>query len=86
MSSEPIDRLAPHEAVAGFLAALALFVEVIGIAWHPLRLIPVSIIVALIAAGMGGRQNRLAYAATLICAGCFFLGMTVAVVTSRPLW
>ena len=84
---DPVDdRTPPAQNVAGLLAALAIFTSLIGIAWHPLRLIPVSIIVALIAAGMGGRQNRLAYAATLICAGCFFLGMTVAVVTSRPLW
>jgi hypothetical protein len=58
----------------------------IAVAWHPLRLIPVAIILALIAAAIGGRNRKLAFWATMICAVCFFLGMTVAVVTSRPLW
>ena len=86
MSSEPIDRLAPHEAVAGFLAALAPFVEVIGIAWHPLRLIPISLLLGLIAAAMGGRYQRLAYTAVLVGAVSFFLGMTAAVIFKHPLW
>ena len=76
----------PSDTVAGFLAALAIFTSLIALAWHPLRLIPVAIILALIAAAIGGRNRRLAFWATMICAACFFLGMTVAVVTSRPLW
>ena len=86
MSSEPLDRLAPHEAVAGFLAALALFVEVIGIVWHPLRLIPISLLLALIASAMGGRYQRLAYTTVLVGAVSFFLGMTAAVIFKHPLW
>jgi uncharacterized membrane protein YhaH (DUF805 family) len=35
---------------------------------------------------MGGRHKRLAFWAVMICAVCFFLGMTISVVTSRPLW
>ena len=30
---------APSETVAGFLAAMAIFICLIGLAWHPLRLI-----------------------------------------------
>ena len=74
------------ETVAGFLAALAIFVALIGIAWHPLRLIAPAIVVALVAAAMGGRHQRLAFAAVLIVAACFFLGMMIAVITSQPLW
>jgi hypothetical protein len=83
---QPIDGARPSETVAGFLSALAIFASVIGVVWHPLRLIPVAIILALIAAAMGGRHDRLARAAVMICAVCFFLGMTISVVTSRALW
>jgi hypothetical protein len=80
------DRSRSSETVAGFLSALAIFTSLIALAWHPLRLLPVAIILALIAAAIGGRNRRLAYWATMICAVCFFLGMTIAVVTSRALW
>lgn len=83
---EPAEDARPSETVAGFLSSLAIFTSLIALAWHPLRLIPVAIILALLAAGIGGRHRRLAYAATMISAVCFFLGMTIAVVTSRALW
>jgi hypothetical protein len=76
----------PSQIVAGYLASVSIFISFISLAWHPLRLILPSILVALIAAAMGGRHNRLAFAAVMIAAGCFFFGMTIAVVTSRPLW
>jgi hypothetical protein len=43
-------------------------------------------LISLIAAGMGGRHKRLAFAGVMIVAACFFFGMMVAVVTSHPLW
>ncbi|HVA30549.1 MAG TPA: hypothetical protein VMU58_04710 [Gaiellaceae bacterium] len=81
-----VDESRPSETVAGLLASLAIFTSLIALAWHPLRLIPVAVILALIAAAMGGRHRRLSYWAVMICAVCFFLGMTIAVVTSRALW
>jgi hypothetical protein len=74
------------ETVAGYLSATAIFIAVIGIAWHPIRLILPAGVVALVAAGMAGPGRRLQFAAVIICAVCFFLGMTIAVATSRPLW
>jgi hypothetical protein len=74
------------ETVAGFLSAAAIFMSLVGIAWHPLRLILPSIAVALIASGMGAGKGRLQLAAVLICTGCLFLGLTVAVITSNALW
>ncbi len=79
-------RTRPSETVAGFLAAMAIFICLIGLAWHPLRLILPGIVVAMIAAGIGGRYQRLAFAAVLTAAGCFFFGMMIAVITSRALW
>jgi hypothetical protein len=76
----------PSETVAGFLAAMAIFMSIIGIAWHPLRLILPSTAIALVAAGMAGPGRSLPRAAVLICAVCLFFGFTVAVVTSHALW
>ena len=76
----------PSETVAGYLSAIAIFTAVIGIVWHPLRLILPATAIALVAAAMAGPRRRLQFAAVVICAVCLFLGMTVAVVTSTALW
>ena len=76
----------PSETVAGYLAALAIFIALIGVAWHPLRLILPAVVVSMIAAAMGGRHQRLAFAAVIVVAFCFFLGMVISVITQRPLW
>jgi len=72
--------------VAGFLSAIVIFVSLVGLAWHPLRLIVPSLAIALIASGMGPGKGRLQLAAVLICAGCLFFGLTIAVALSKPLW
>lgn len=74
------------ETVAGFLAALSIFVSFAGIFWHPLRLILPSLAIALVASGMASRDRRLQQAAVMIDGVCLFLGFTVAVVTSHALW
>jgi hypothetical protein len=40
----------------------------------------------LIAAGIGGRSERLATYAVAIAAVSFAIGLAVAVITSHPLW
>ena len=84
MSAQAQSR--PAEIVAGYLAALSIFASLIALAWHPLRLVAPAIVLAMISAAMTGRHNRLALAAVVIAAACFFLGMTISVVTGRPLW
>jgi hypothetical protein len=74
------------ETVAGFLAAMAIFVSIAGIAWHPLRLILPSLVLALVSSGMAGPGRRLPLAAVLISGACLFFGFAVAVITSHPLW
>ena len=86
MSAVPEPRARPSEAVAGFVAAISIFASAIGLAWHPLRLIPVAIVLALIATAMGGRHSGLARAAVAIAGACFFLGMTIAIIAQKPLW
>ena len=86
MSSAPYDRARPAETLAGFLAAAAIFVSVTGIMYRPLRLIPVAIVFALVAVGIGGRAARLATWAVAIAAASFAVGLAAAVITSNPLW
>jgi hypothetical protein len=74
------------ETVAGYLSAIAIFMSLIGLAWHPLRLIVPSLAIALIASGMGNGKGRLQLAAVIICGLCFFFGLTIAVALSKPLW
>jgi hypothetical protein len=74
------------ETLAGLLAAAAIFAAAIGLAYRPLRLVPLAILLSLIAVAIGGRNVRLATTATFICAACFVLGMVFAVITSHPLW
>jgi hypothetical protein len=86
VSSTPYERARPSETIAGFLAAASIFVSVAGIAYRPLRLIPFALLLALIAAGIGGRASRLAAWAVGIGAVSFAVGMAAAVITSNPLW
>ncbi|MES1248440.1 MAG: hypothetical protein ABUS54_12295 [Actinomycetota bacterium] len=85
-ATTPISDSRPAYTVAGFLAAMAIFVDLIGLAWHPLRLIGPGIVISMIAAGMAPKGNKLARAAVAVSAICFFLGMMIGVVAQRPLW
>ncbi len=81
------DQLRPSEVVGSYLSTLAIFAALISIAWHPLRLVLISALLALIGAAMAGdRRARLAYTAVLVCGASFFFGMVVAVVFKKPLW
>jgi hypothetical protein len=82
----PIEEHRPAYTVAGFLSAMAIFAALIGLAWHPLRLIAPAIILSMIGAAMAPKGNRLAFAAVFVVAGCFFVGLLISVVTERPLW
>ena len=84
-AAEPT-RSRSADSIAGYLAAMSIFICLIGLAWHPLRLILPGIIIAMVAAGIGGRHRKLAFAAVMIAAACFLFGMMIAVITSRPLW
>jgi hypothetical protein len=74
------------ETVAGYLSAIAIFTSLIGIAWHPLRLILPAAAIALVASAMAGPGRRLQLAAVLICSVSFFLGLTIAVALGHALW
>jgi hypothetical protein len=82
--AEPSRR--PGEVIAGLLAAFSIFASCIGVAYRPARLIPVAILLALLATGLGGRNARLAIWAVGIGGVCFVLGMAVAVLTGNPIY
>jgi hypothetical protein len=85
--SVPAHREGHGEAVAGFLAALAIFMSLIAVARTPVRIAPVAILVALIAVGMAqGRFRTLAAWALVAGAVGWMLGMTIAIATDRPLF
>jgi hypothetical protein len=84
--TSPLSESRPAYTVAGFLAAMAIVAALIGLAWHPLRLIAPAIILSMIAAGMAPKGNKLALAAFATSTGCFFLGLMISVITERPLW
>jgi hypothetical protein len=79
-------RQRASHVVAGYLAAAALFVGLIGIVYKPAQVGVGAIFVALIAAAMGGPQRRLAAGALVVAAVSWVIGMTLAVLLDRPLW
>jgi hypothetical protein len=84
---EQAARPKQSDTIAGFLSVMAMAISLIGLAWHPLRLILPGIALAMVSAGMAGpRSHRLAFVGVLVCAACFFVGMLIAVVVQHPLW
>jgi hypothetical protein len=79
-------RERPSEAVAGFLATIAIFASCVGVVYRPLRITPVTIALALLAAAMGGRHERLAAWALGISAACFIVGTFFAILTNHPIF
>ena len=75
-----------REAIAGLMATAAIFTALFGIAYRPVRLIPVAVVLALVAARMTTRYSRLAGLAVAIVVVCWVLGMAIAVITERPLY
>ena len=79
-------RWSTADTVAGFLATLSIFASALGLIWHPARLIPFAVVVALIAARMSERNQRIAFYAVIAAVVCWTAGMTIAVITENPLY
>jgi len=86
VSSVPQERQSPGEAVGGLLAAVSIFTSIASLVYHPLRLVLLSILLALVSTAMARRDSRLPAIAVGVGAAAFVLGMTIAVAGSRPLW
>ena len=86
------------DTLAGLMSSVAIFIGVLGatdfnfsiegthLDARPVRISIAAVILALIAAGLGGRHRRLAAVAVAIAGACWVIAMTVAVVTQRPLF
>jgi Co/Zn/Cd efflux system component len=79
-------RWTPSDTVAGFLATLSILASALALVYRPVRILPFAIVLALIAATMSARNQRLAGWAIVAAVVCWTLGMTIAVVTENPLW
>jgi hypothetical protein len=85
-SSARSDTRRPAETVAGLLAAAALFLGALELAYRPFRLAPAALILALIAAVMSREQQRLIAAAVAVIGICFVAGATLQILTHHPLY
>jgi hypothetical protein len=86
------------DTLAGLMSATAIFLGLLSatdlnlsiegthLDMRPVRIGIAAIALALIAAGLGGRHQRLAGAAVAISGACWVIAMIVAVVTQRPLF
>jgi hypothetical protein len=86
------------DTLAGLMSATAIFVGLLGatnlnlsisgthVEMRPIRIGVAAVLLALVAAGIGGRHARLATVAVAIAGACWALGMVIAVVTQRPVF
>lgn len=79
-------RWSTADTIAGFLATLSMFASAVGLIWRPVRIIPFAILIALVAARMSARNQRLALAAVLVAVVFWTAGMTIAVLSENPLY
>ena len=86
MTSTTGDRNRPAEAVAGLLAAGALFLGAFELLYRPFRLAPAAVIMLIIATIMSREQQgliKVAYAAVGIG---FVVGGSIQILTHHPLY
>ena len=72
--------------IAGFLAAFAIFAAVGGLVYYPGRVGTAAVVVALVAAAIGGFQRGLAAFAVGFAGLAWFAGMVIAVALERPVF
>ena len=85
-SPGPISRTKPVEVVAGIMAAGALFLGFLELAYRPFRLAPVAVILLLAAAVMSKEQQRLIALGFAVVGVGFVVGATLQVITHHPLF
>jgi hypothetical protein len=90
MSAQPdelaADRTRPSQAVAGYLAAAAIFAGIVALFYYPGRLGPAAIVISLVAAGIGDSIRRFAALAVAVASFGWLFGMLIAVFLDRPLF
>jgi hypothetical protein len=80
------DRTPPSEAVAGLLAAIAIFVGGLELVYRPFRLAPAALILTLIATVMSREQPKVIPIAYAMIGVCFVAGAALQILTHHPLY
>ena len=86
MTATTRDRIRSGEAVAGLLAACAVFLGALELVYRPFRLAPVALILLLFATVMSRTQHRLIKLGFAIVGICFIAGAALQVITKHPLY
>ena len=86
MSTRELERARPAEVVAGYMSAAAIFLAAMALAVRPLPLALAALTLSLFATAIGGRWGNLHAIAVGAATVGFVLGMTIAVLTGRPLY
>jgi membrane-bound ClpP family serine protease len=86
VTSTARDRIRPADAVAGLMAAGALFLGFFELFYRPFRLAPVALILILAATLMSRQQQRLTMLALAVVGICFVVGAALQVWTNHPLF
>jgi hypothetical protein len=76
----------PSQLGADFLATFALFAGLIGIVYTPGIVCTAAVIVAILAATIGGRDRWLVPVTVAVTGACWLIGMTLAVLLERPIF
>jgi Sec-independent protein secretion pathway component TatC len=86
VNAQPVERTSTADVVSGFLSVIAIAAALFSLAYRPVRVDTFAIILAFVAAGLSGRNQRLAGIAVATTAVCFILGMTFAIWAEKPLF
>jgi hypothetical protein len=86
VSSTTRDSIRPAEAVAGFLAACALFLGALELFYRPFRLAPIALLLLLIATVMSTTQHTLIRLGFAVVGVSFIVGAALQVITHHPLF
>jgi hypothetical protein len=76
----------PSRLAADFLATFALFAGLVGIVYTPGIVCTAAVIVAVLAATIGGRDRWLVPFTVVVTGTCWFVGMALAVLLERPIF
>jgi uncharacterized membrane protein (DUF2068 family) len=74
------------DPLSGLFAAIALFFSLLALAYHPLTVSVTAFLLGLLSVLMSARHERLAGIALGVAGLSFVAGMTIAIVTDKPLW
>jgi hypothetical protein len=86
MSTSHFERARPAEVVAGYMSAAAIFLAAMALAVRPVSLALAALALSLAATAIGGRWGNLHALAVAAATVAFVLGLTIAVLTGRPLF